>query len=214
MPVYTPDEPLTARGDLPGGYFPFHEDDQDPSTPSYKPHPFQSPPSITMSSSSKLDAMSHAVHKPPPLDPLSIPKGKYHPSNYQITPTSLSPPPSLSAANLTLPSASSGKTKSSPTKQHQRKGSDVKRKLQQYQRDMIAQAKLASVAQPVSGGGLLGKPISPKLVPMKSPDELCTAMTPLELTENAGYLGAGGPGESREGLMVAQMQGMEERQRR
>lgn len=34
----TPPEPLSARGDLPGGYFPNHED---PTTRIHRPHPFQ-----------------------------------------------------------------------------------------------------------------------------------------------------------------------------
>ncbi|KAI0447187.1 hypothetical protein F4803DRAFT_558875 [Xylaria telfairii] len=36
-PVYTPPAPLSARGDLPGGYFPLHEE----QNRLYRPHPFQ-----------------------------------------------------------------------------------------------------------------------------------------------------------------------------
>jgi hypothetical protein len=124
--------------------------------------------------------------------------GKYHPSNYKLvapsTPTSI--PPALPATSLELPS----KNKARPG--HVRRDSDVKRKLRQYQQDMIAQARMASTAQsgvgnvkcPIMG---IAKPVSPRLAPLGSPGPI----TPFELEESAaaGYLVAGarmaeGPG--------------------
>lgn len=64
----------------------------------------------------------------------------------------------------------------------------MKRKLQQYQRDMIAQARLAT-SHTTHGLKLqMPKPISPKLMPAESPGP----MTPFELEEeSAGYLTGG-----------------------
>jgi len=122
--------------------------------------------------------------------------GKYHPANYKppsttsvTTPTS-APSPSLTTCplpptNLAIP-ASTGKRNRDGRPHHQRSDGDVKRKLQQYQRDMIAQGRLAS------GSGvaaLKGKPepTSPKLLPAGSPGPI----TPFELEESAGYMVAG-----------------------
>lgn len=148
-----------------------------------------------------------------------MPMGKYHPSNYKITPNaSALPSPNLSmAAPPSHQPLSGGST--TPTKHHHRKGSEVRRKLQQYQRDMIAQARLAASATSMSGiagTGLVNKPISPRLLPMGSPDELSAAMTPLELGDGAGgYLGARVlASDSRESEMVGRMLRMEEECRR
>lgn len=89
----------------------------------------------------------------------------------------------------------------------------MKRKLQQYQRDMVAQARLASMPtsqpqpQPESA-----KPSSPKLQPqpLSSPGPI----TPLELEESSGYLVAGMREADRErqreavGKMIDQERGM------
>ncbi|KAL3417151.1 hypothetical protein PVAG01_11151 [Phlyctema vagabunda] len=217
LPVYTPEEPLSARGDLPGGYFPLHED---PATRSHIPHPFHHSPAQTMSSSSSV-AMSPSRPDAtprtscPPPGTLTMPMGKYHPSNYKITPVG-SPAPTTTnlPANLALPSPSTNR-KPTQARHHHRKESEVRRKIQQYQRDMIAQARLASASTP-GAASLMSKPISPRLLPLGSPDELSAAMTPLELGDGSGgYLGARALStESRESEMVGQMMRMEEERRR
>jgi hypothetical protein len=140
--------------------------------------------------------------------------GKYHPSNYKPlspgVPTSLSPIPApLSPAQLEIPSP--GQSNKRPA--YERRSTDVKRKLQQYQRDMVAQARLASMPtsqpqpQPESA-----KPSSPKLQPqpLSSPGPI----TPLELEESSGYLVAGMREADRErqreavGKMIDQERGM------
>ncbi|KAH8816790.1 hypothetical protein F5884DRAFT_234224 [Xylogone sp. PMI_703] len=196
--------PLSARGDLQGGYFPNHEEHRS----SYRPHPFGdshgksinrgSTPSSPLHNSSgedspTLGAISGPASALSPLSPfnnaapapsvLTMPFGKYHPSNYKITATKVTttavaaPPPELSLP----PAAKKAKSHNS------NRNSDVKRKLQQYQRDMIEQAKLASA----QSGGEVGshKPVSPRLLPLGSPGPI----TPLELEESlhGGYLVAG-----------------------
>jgi hypothetical protein len=103
--------------------------------------------------------------QPPPVpiaDPLlaSLPLGKYHPSNYP--------------SRVKLPDQLGPQT-------HKRQKSDIKKKLQQYQRDMVEQATLAGrLAMP---GNM--KPVSPRLAPLLSPGPV----TPMELEERDGYLG-------------------------
>lgn len=78
----------------------------------------------------------------------------------------------------------SGKTNKRPA--YERRTSDVKRKLQQYQRDMIAEARLAGLPSNQEQACIM-KPTSPKLRPRGSPGPI----TPLELEESAGYMVAG-----------------------
>jgi hypothetical protein len=121
-----------------------------------------------MADTSKLSESFRAPASPDPLL-TAMPLGKYHPSNYinkSKTVDSLAPP---------VPTASS-------QPQHARKKSDIKKKLQQYQRDMVEQAALAG-RMPFPGA----KPISPKLLPLSSPGPV----TPMELEESGGYLAAG-----------------------
>lgn len=128
---------------------------------------------------------------------LLMPMGKYHPSNYKApalagasTPTSATSTPrssGLPPSSLTIPPTSS-KTGSKERPGHERKTSDVKRKLQQYQRDMIVQARLAASSS--TGQQLQGRtePISPRLLPAGSPGPI----TPFELDmESDGYIIAG-----------------------
>jgi hypothetical protein len=148
-----------------------------------------------------------------------LPMGKYYPSNYENRSGSRSTPQRTSvASSSTLPS-SSGKMEPPAHKHriptHTRSESDAKRRLQQYQRDMIAQATLAASqvlgrgdksmssklatslsrhGAPVKNvqlGGLLArgvKPISPRLLPLGSPGPV----TPMDLEAGDGYLSRGG----------------------
>ena len=87
-----------------------------------------------------------------------------------------------------------GKREPTSAGTHERRSSDVKRKLLQYQRDVMAQARVTQ-----SRGGNLGgmsmerKPDSPKLQPLGSPGPI----TPFELEEESGgYMLARGPRDS------------------
>ncbi|KAK0105186.1 hypothetical protein ONS95_004418 [Cadophora gregata] len=199
--------PLSARGDLPGGYFPNHEE----ITISYRSHPFsnyhgrshQNESAMTMSptfsptsdttpkmSTHMLSSSAFGQLSPTIPDTLRIPMGKYHPSNYKSpastevsTPTT-NPRAPLPPTNLSIP-ATTNKRSSKERPGHERRSSDIKRKLQQYQRDMIAQARAAA---PTTNDGRTSKePNSPRLQPLGSPGPI----TPFELEEADGYIVAG-----------------------
>ncbi|KAE9365638.1 hypothetical protein N431DRAFT_102766 [Stipitochalara longipes BDJ] len=135
-------------------------------------------------------------------EPLLKPMGKYHPSNYKSpvstevsTPTShpsassraMLPPTNLAIA--TLQSKRRNKSQSQARPGHERKSSDVTRKLQQYQRDMIAQARISAQTSLAGVPGHKKEPNSPRLLPCGSPGPI----TPLELEMDGedGYLVAG-----------------------
>lgn len=104
---------------------------------------------------------------------MSIAQGKYHPSNYKslTAPSSMATPqPSLHTTLLPADATSA---------------TDIRRKLQQYQRDMVEQAAMAARLS-VPGG----EPVSPRLCPLGSPGPV----TPWELDggEGEGYLERGG----------------------
>lgn len=129
-------------------------------------------------------------------EPLVKPTGKYHPANYKspdnteaTTPTSNpSVRPTLPPNNLTMPSLRTRKS----SQGHKRESSDIKKKLKQYQRDMIAQARAAT--EKTQGKIISQKkksPSSPRLEPatgVMSPGNI----TPLELEEAMmeGYMDA------------------------
>ncbi|KAH6675005.1 hypothetical protein B0J14DRAFT_479328, partial [Halenospora varia] len=215
--------PLTARGDLNGGYFP---DFEDVHYKSYRAHPFAphhssgastpGSPSNMSATSTQSSPGSEVIPRGPasilsPVNPtfpitdaLGIPMGKYYPSNYRSPATSApstpdAKPTALPPTNLQIPTMTSSKSKK--RQGHERDSSDVKRKLQQYQRDMIAQARVASSR----GRSELSmpEPISPRLLPMGSPGPI----TPFELEEEQGYIVAGtrsrGPSSIGNGLEKA-----------
>ncbi|KAI0548465.1 hypothetical protein F4679DRAFT_550557 [Xylaria curta] len=251
-PVYTPPAPLSARGDLPGGYFPLHEE----QNRLYRPHPFQldatkarlksiqrasrdSPadiqtsgravikgeicpatmnivpaqadrtveiPQLSLNSPKQTDSKATSTTPVASYMPLGdrsspLPMGKYYPSNYERRKDEKKAKkhrPTTSAPTM------SGSTKSEsqvPTVNqtssigHSRNESEAKARLQQYQRDMIAQASIAlgrgapneatlgSIRQ--YGFNHLIKPSKPRLVPLGSPGPV----TPMELEGSAtGYL--------------------------
>jgi hypothetical protein len=156
-------------------------------------------------------------------DPLFKPMGKYHPSNYKSpsntevsTPTSV-PPRSMPPTNLAIPNRAHKRQKKDHQLQssHERKSSDVKRKLQQYQRDMIAQARMSAATSIGSRvAGEKREPISPRLLPAGSPGPI----TPLELEMDAeeGYIVAGSRarGGSLIGGGVERERGMDTKDRR
>ncbi|KAK3364460.1 hypothetical protein B0T25DRAFT_442110 [Lasiosphaeria hispida] len=243
----TPPEPLSARGDIPGGYFPQHED---PKSRVRRPHPFHldaskakhrslhqaaesSNPSSHVgtipeysfvSAGSAVNSAMSGSHTPVSSyiptgvhDNAALPLGKYYPSNYERRPSNnntqyLQPPATTSGARS---ESQVSKVRREPC--HTRSTSEVKRRLLQYQRDMVAQATVAASAllanntsllnDPETGSKIIGgmslptiqlggkliknhKPRSPKLAPMGSPGPV----TPMSL-EGGGdsYLTLGRP---------------------
>ncbi|KAM0195178.1 hypothetical protein ACHAPA_011626 [Fusarium lateritium] len=221
-PARTPPEPLSARGDLPGGYFPLHED---PNSRVHRPHPFQHHPDARMSRlisesgpiyadrptshPAQSAAMSQsntpvASFLAPGFHDNPLPMGKYYPSNYENrngSQSNLRPPLTGSmSSNIgsdahAIPRAG---IQSNPE-------TELRRKLQQYQRDMIAQASMAanellssSAKSGEKAGGLSldslpfrdsrfatpgsQKPISPRLLPLGSPGPV----TPMDLESIGG----------------------------
>ncbi|KAJ8128024.1 hypothetical protein O1611_g5613 [Lasiodiplodia mahajangana] len=248
-PVYTPPAPLSARGDLPGGYFPLHEE----QARVYRPHPFQldatkarmksiqraskNSPSSGIQSTSRAvgigDVGPATTNVPPakadrameipqfnvgslrrpesasssttpvasymPLGDRSspLPMGKYYPSNYERRKdekkgkhrpkTSDSTTSSSSKSEVPVPHITQPSTTG-----HSRNESEAKRRLQQYQRDMIAQATIAlnrgsateAALGPIRSLGFTNmiKPSKPRLAPLGSPGPV----TPMELEGSAG----------------------------
>ncbi|KAH6887901.1 hypothetical protein B0T10DRAFT_406328 [Thelonectria olida] len=237
-PARTPPEPLSARGDLPGGYFPLHED---PNTRVHRPHPFQPrhdnrmarhqqvslvadsrPAFADRTSTSSVQGMSLAHSNTPVASYLPagfhdnpLPMGKYYPSNYEQRNDnhgSLRPSFAGSLAahfhsdpNI-IPRSSDIPTISTPE-------SEVQRRLQQYQRDMVAQASMAAnelLGSSADSAATLGssvplssvriretrirppaalKPISPRLLPLGSPGPV----TPMSLESGGSYMTLGRP---------------------
>ncbi|KAI0805467.1 hypothetical protein GGR55DRAFT_690504 [Xylaria sp. FL0064] len=253
-PVYTPPAPLSARGDLPGGYFPLHEE----QNRVYRPHPFEldatkarmksiqraskeSPPNPENSDHpiGKGDIGPATTNVPPakadrameiprlhlnslgqgrsastlntpvasymPLgDQASpLPMGKYYPSNYEKRkgekrkkgknhrPANSGPTMATSAkSEPQVPVINQNSAMG-----HTRTESEAKYRLQQYQRDMIAQATIALNRGNANEAALssirsLGfsnvmKPSKPRLIPLGSPGPV----TPMELEgSHDGYL--------------------------
>ncbi|KAI1349667.1 hypothetical protein F5Y01DRAFT_171572 [Xylaria sp. FL0043] len=253
-PVYTPPAPLSARGDLPGGYFPLHEE----QNRVYRPHPFQldatkarmksiqraskeSPPNPEISGHpiGKGDIGPATTNVPPakadrameiphlhlnnlgqgrsastlntpvasymPLgDQASpLPMGKYYPSNYEKRKgekrkKGKNHRPAISGQTMTTSSKPEPQVpviNQSSAMGHTRTESEAKYRLQQYQRDMIAQATIALNRGNANEAALssirsLGfsnvmKPSKPRLIPLGSPGPV----TPMELEgSHDGYL--------------------------
>lgn len=104
---------------------------------------------------------------------------------------------------------------------HSRNESDAKRRLQQYQRDMIAQATLALNGGNVNAAALsslrtigfasMSKPSKPRLAPLGSPGPV----TPMELEGSGeGYLGARGPVDAQVEEIARAIRAEEERKQR
>ncbi|KAI4868115.1 hypothetical protein F4820DRAFT_445466 [Hypoxylon rubiginosum] len=159
-----------------------------------------------------------------------LPMGKYYPSNYvkrkeekRGKQQSLRPPTS----NHTSPIGSKSETQVPTTRDvsatgHSRNESEAKRRLQQYQRDMIAQATLAlnggkmnaatlSSLRTIGFTSMSNNPSKPRLVPLGSPGPV----TPMELEgDEDGYLGARGPTDAHIEEITRAIRAEEERKRR
>ena len=154
-----------------------------------------------------------------------LPMGKYYPSNYENrpaattagTPAAQTPRPTPSAGSkseLLVPrrkTGAGGAGDAAPA-QHVRSDSDARRRLQQYQRDMVAQATMAAnrvlvkrgtsseevlahAGNALQAGGVhLGgtmsahKPTSPRLAPLGSPGPV----TPINLEAEGDAAHSGG----------------------
>lgn len=259
-----PPPPLSARGDVPGGYFPLHED---PDSRVHIPHPFHLETDMARRSSVRRAAESsksgaelrsssppHAsrpAHAPPSKqtnapasldtrissympsglhDDVVLPMGKYYPSNWE---TRHGKSPQTRSSAMAQPLASVMRSEPQVPKfqgdqshhHHHRSVPDVKRRLLQYQRDMVAQAANALIASTGSAGtatasypsgvplptGQLAamflkahKPPSPRLKPVGSPGPV----TPMSL-EADSYLSLGP--SSVGGGMDTGFPGLEER---
>ncbi|KAF5564230.1 hypothetical protein FPHYL_4808 [Fusarium phyllophilum] len=156
-PARTPPEPLSARGDLPGGYFPLHED---PNSRVHRPHPFQHHPDTRMSrlisESGPIYAdsptshpaqsaiMSHsntpvASYLAPGFHEHPVPMGKYYPSNYERRngAHSVLRPPLSGSVSSNVGSDSSASSQS-------KLDGELRCKLLQYKRDMVTQTSMAA----------------------------------------------------------------------
>lgn len=118
---------------------------------------------------------------------MTVSQGKYHPSNYKNSGTTTavtSAPGTQMSVPTFLPNTSNS-------------AKDIRKKLQQYQRDMVEQAALAARLS-VPGR----EPISPRLGPLGSPGPV----TPWELDgENDGYLERGAGEEAVQTLIEREM---------
>ena len=132
--------------------------------------------------------------------------GKYYPSNYEKRKEekrqqqTVRPSPSGIMATSVKSDSQVPTYRSDPSMGHSRNESEAKRRLQQYQRDMIAQATLALNGGNVNAAAMnaislrnMGfaslntKPSKPRLMPLGSPGPV----TPMELeSSDDGYLGA------------------------
>ncbi|KAI0995980.1 hypothetical protein K3495_g12201 [Podosphaera aphanis] len=152
--------PLTARGELPGGYFPNHEQIDyraqyirgftDLSRTSNRYSPLDSTNMSTVSSTANSPFFSPQNSSCIPgssSEPPLIPTGKYHPSIYNSpanTPVKASYQSRYSSFDsLSIPPILSKRDQSRKRHQEHNKLDGTSKKLQQYQRDMIAQAKKA-----------------------------------------------------------------------
>merc|ERR1712098_456843 len=162
--------PLSARGDLPGGYFPNHEEITKP----YRSHPFS-----YHHGRCHRPSVLHRTQLPRCLPTCSAPQPLVNypprsPRPFAFPWANTIPRTPLPPTNLSIPTTSS-KRGSKERPGHERKSSDIKRKLQQYQREMIAQARAA--APTMKDGRISKEPSSPRLQPLGSPGPI----TPFDL---------------------------------
>ncbi|KAI0886069.1 uncharacterized protein GGS22DRAFT_159790 [Annulohypoxylon maeteangense] len=159
-----------------------------------------------------------------------LPMGKYYPTNYvkrkeekrnrqqgRPPPSNLIPsPPTGTKSETQIPTA-----RDTSAMGHSRNESDAKRRLQQYQRDMIAQATIALNGGSVNAATMsslrtigftsVSKPSKPRLAPLGSPGPV----TPMELEGSEdGYLGARGPADVQVEQITRAIRAEEECKRR
>ncbi|OAA74925.1 hypothetical protein LEL_06913 [Akanthomyces lecanii RCEF 1005] len=211
--VFTPTETLSARGDLPGGYFPMHED---PKCRIHRPHPFHSEnrqknPGIKFDMQAPTESSASAApswqsthtpvssYMPSGLHDHPLPVGKYYPSNYEGRTRQLQNQRNFVSESV----ASFAKTDAQGTGTTYKGNDDARQRLQQYQRDMVAQASMALGGSykpsmlPGNAAALRNlpvpdarrpatpqRPISPQLQPLGSPGPV----TPMDLEAQEEYI--------------------------
>lgn len=247
-------EPLSAGGDVPGGYFSLY---QDADSRLHFPHSFhldadmarqssQRRAAESSRSSSDARALSPAHASQPALsmpnsgrtsgitspdtpissyipsgvhEDVALPMGKYYPSNWEKRhgKSPQSRPSTATHAAAPVIRSEPQVPKYHGDQAHARPGSDIKRRLQQYQRDMVAQAAMAAnaliassgsaksaaaAASSLGGGGGVPlpraqiatnflkthKPLSPRLQPVGSPGPV----TPMSLEADCYLTTLGG----------------------
>lgn len=155
-----------------------------------------------------------AAYNPGPCSENPLPMGKYYPSNYEHRKADKHGRPSTSTASsyTSYPSLSNPSQESIGLGQP-RYESDAKRRIQQYQRDMIAQANSALNHGSLSPAALQSlrsigfgvitspNPCKPRLEPLGSPGPV----TPMELGGSDGYLSARGATDSIQAEEIARM---------
>ncbi|KAJ2960474.1 hypothetical protein NQ176_g11050 [Zarea fungicola] len=215
--AYTPTETLSARGDLPGGYFPMHED---PQCRIHRTHPFHAenrqkttepkfdmqdgrePPSASTATSWQDTHTPVSSYLPSGFHDQPLPVGKYYPSNYERRTRQMQNQRSYVSESVT----SYAKTDAHGSTY--KGGDDARQRLQQYQRDMVAQASFAlggsfkpsmmpanaaalrNLAVPdvrLGGPAAPQRPISPQLLPLGSPGPV----TPMDLETQDEYITKG-----------------------
>ncbi|KAI1433685.1 hypothetical protein GGR50DRAFT_473406 [Xylaria sp. CBS 124048] len=243
-----PPAPLSARGEVHGGYFPLHEE----HVRVYHHHPFHidaarahmesiqrasqdncsdSLPghSIMKRDAGPLPTRVERTMEPPQLASSSstpiasylplgdhnshLPVGRYYPTNYEsrkdkkggngkdrrpsasATTTATTEPP-MFKSTVSDSQMLTVNQQSSTIAGHARNESEAKRRLQQYQRDMVAQATLAlnrgtvnqTTLNSIRSLGLanMAGPSKPRLVPLGSPGPV----TPMDLeNSDSEYIG-------------------------
>jgi hypothetical protein len=213
----TPPAPLSARGELPGGYFPLHED---PGARVHHPHPFHQDSKLARHKSISLAAESAPMHEPlspqpvpatttaamPPTNtshnmPIAsyypsgfhdtpLPMGKYYPTNYEQR--SQSRQSSSKSSFVGTPSSRPGSVHSQGPSASPEKPSaaEVQRRMEQYKRDMAMQTRMVWMSAAKNSGK------STLAVPVQSPhfkDVRLLSSTGKPLAPKLGPLGSPGP---------------------
>ncbi|KAG6003944.1 hypothetical protein E4U21_001570 [Claviceps maximensis] len=162
----TPPEPLSARGDLPGAYFPLHED---PKERVRRPHPFACEsthlhhnwvsdsvvmqaerarsPHATMSASVSHSITPVSSYIAPGFHDAPLPLGKYYPTNYEQKKSQQET--RILHSTLAGPSSAPSSVKSdhasqawAASRRSDNPQMEMRRRMLQYQRDMVAQATM------------------------------------------------------------------------
>jgi hypothetical protein len=181
-----------------------------PSSPTHASRPAHAPPVKQANAPAFLDARISSYMPSGLYDDVALPMGKYYPSNWE---SRHGKSPQTRPSVMAQPAASVMRSEPQVPKfqgdqlHHHRPVSDVKRRLLQYQRDMVAQAANALIASTGSAGSATAsypsgvplpkgqlaatflrshKPPSPRLEPVGSPGPV----TPMSL-EADSYLSLG-----------------------
>ncbi|KAK7754622.1 hypothetical protein SLS62_003405 [Diatrype stigma] len=160
-------------------------------------------------------------YNPTPYQENPLPIGKYYPSNYEKRKRQKQRPQMADITSSPIKSDSHiATTRPAQMAAHSRNESEAKRRLAQYQRDMIAQAAMAIGGSSVNRAGMpslagmgfshFDKPDKPRLQPLGSPGPV----TPMELEGADGYLDVRGSAEDAQREEIARAMRLDEERRR